>query len=44
MKEMSCYNMQGVKSLLRSFVNKLNFQAVIFAIIFLTINGHTKKS
>ena len=32
---------QGVKSPLKSFVKKLNFQAVIFGIIFLTLNGYT---
>ena len=32
-----------MKSPYKSFVKKINFQTVIFAIIFVTMNGHTSK-
>ena len=35
--------MEGVKSPKKSFVKKSNFQTVIFAIIFVTMNGQTSK-
>ena len=38
--ELSC---KGVKSSQGSLVKKSNFQTEIFAIIFVTINGHTSK-